>query len=119
MGGKRVKLGMSYDPLKPILPWSPIWEVLENKEVSLAADKEEPEQDEADLTLVREDLVVKFEARLGIAPQLRLDCFGEYGNLAKDLPVDGASASNPLLLTSSNDFYHRLCMGRHWNIHRH
>ena len=69
---------MSYDPLKPILPWEPIWEVLENKDVSLTADKEEPEQDEADLTFVRADAVVKFEVRLGILPQLRLDCFGEY-----------------------------------------
>ena len=69
---------MSYDPLKPILPWEPIWEVLENKDVSLTADKEEPEQDEADLTFVRADAVVKFEVRLGILPQIRLDCFGEY-----------------------------------------
>lgn len=79
MGEKQVRLGFSYNPFLPLpLGILPIVEVLKHTDPSLSALEEEAQQDPNPTIATDGGGVVKLEVRLGIAPQLRLDCAGEH-----------------------------------------
>jgi hypothetical protein len=75
LGEKQVRLGFSYNPFLPLpLGILPIVEVLKHTDPSLSAVEEDPNPTRA----TDGGGIVKLEVRLGIAPQLRLDCAGKH-----------------------------------------
>lgn len=75
LGEKRYQLGLSHYPLTGLLGTDLISEVLKNDKatfVPAVVPAQDPDP------YVSDESILKIEARLGIAPQVRLDSFSEY-----------------------------------------